>query len=487
MEAASFASLRDYIDGIRRYGLVADVFDANWNIELGALTELVAFSVKPKTLLFDKITDYAAGFRVATNLYCTDRHQAIALGLPDNLRGIDLVHGWRQRSPTLKSIAPRVVADGPIRENIDRADAVNITKFPVPLWHEHDGGWFFGTGDLAITRDPVDNWVNLAPYRSQIHDRNTLGLFVGPGHHGRSMLEKFWKDGVDAPVVIVAGQDPHTYAAACMPLPWGESEYNMAGALFGAPVDVIIEPRTGIPIPANAEIAAIGHVRSPDKELRDEGPFGECTGYYTGDGPNLVVHVDEVWYRNAPILQGSPTMRGSAFYHALGGEILTSALIWESVAREVPDVVGVYSLYQPCQAGSFLVAVSIRQRFPGHAKQAALAALASRAAIYMNKAIVVVDDDVDPADLNDVIFAITTRCNPSEDIDVIRGIPGTFLDPRIPPERRERGDSTTSTMIIDACRPFTMRNSYPRVNVVGRELRAEMIAKWGSLLALEGS
>jgi 4-hydroxy-3-polyprenylbenzoate decarboxylase len=147
-------------------------------------------------------------------------------------------------------------------------------------------------------------------------------------------------------------------------------------------------------------------------------------------------------------------------------------------------VAGVYSLYQPCQAGSFLVAVAIKQRYPGHAKQAALAALASHGTIFMNKAVVVVDDDVNPADLNDVIFAITTRCNPVEDIDVIRGIPGLMLDPRIAPERRAVGDSTTSTMLINACRPWSMRNSYPRVNIVSKTLQDEALAKWNHILNL---
>jgi 4-hydroxy-3-polyprenylbenzoate decarboxylase len=158
--------------------------------------------------------------------------------------------------------------------------------------------------------------------------------------------------------------------------------------------------------------------------------------------------------------------------------------VWDSVEREVPGVVGVYSLYQPCQAGSYLMVVAIKQRFPGHAKQAALAALASRGTIFMNKAVVVVDEDVDPADLNEVVFAITTRCNPAEDIDLIRGIPGTFLDPRIPPDRRAAGDSTTSTMIIDACRPYTWRSSFPRVNIIGNDLKAETLAKWGERLGI---
>jgi UbiD family decarboxylase len=480
----TFESLRDYLKSVEKIGLLQEIAGADWNLEIGSLTEIVSFSGRPRALLFDQIKDYPAGFRVATNLYGSQRLQALALGLPHDLSGVALVDRWRQRSRSLRPTAPRVVADGPVRENVDRGDDVDLTKFPSPLWHEHDGGRFFGTGDLIITRDPEENWVNMAPYRCQLHDARTLGLMISPGHHGMLMLQKFWAAGQDAPVVVVAGQDPNTYAAACMPLGWGESELNLAGAFREAPIDVIIEPRTGLPVPATAEIAVIGHVPPPSQETREEGPFGECTGYYTGHGPNIVVRVDEVWYRDRPILQGNPTMHGTCMRFALGAEIFTSAMVWDSVSREVPGVVGVYSLYQPCQAGSYLLAVAVKQQYPGHAKHAALAALAARSAICMNKAIVVVDDDVDPANLNDVIFAITTRCNPTEDIDIVRGIPGTFLDPRIPPERRERGDSTTSTMIIDACRPWTMRTSFPPVNVIGKELRAATLAKWQHILDL---
>lgn len=480
--ATRFPSMRDFLGEIGARGLVQEIRGAEAHLEIGSITEIVAFSQRPRALVFDAIPGYAEGRRVATNLYASQRLQAIALGLPDDLRGVDLVARWRERARGLHRVPPREVADGPVREHVMRGDDVDLLKFPVPFWHEHDGGRFFGTGDLVITRDPEEHWVNLAPYRSQLHDAKTLGLMVSPGHHGYYHLEKFWAAGQDAPVVVVAGQDPDTYAAACMPLPWGESEYEMAGAFREAPIDVIVEPRTGLPIPATAEIAAIGHVPPPDRERREEGPFGECTGFYTGHGPNLVVHVDEVWYRDAPILQGSPTMHGTCSLFALGAEIFTSAIVWDSVAREVPGVAGVYSLYQPCQAGSFFLVVAIKQQYPGHAKQAALAALASHGAVFMNKAIVVVDDDVNPADVTDVLFAMTTRCNPAEDVDIVRGIPGTFLDPRIAPERRARGDSTTSTMIVDACRPYTMRKDFPRVNVISKELRAQTLAKWGALL-----
>lgn len=476
--------MRGFLDELRAKRLIEDIDGADTHLEVGAISECVAFSKNPRALLFDNIVGARPGFRIATNLYSSQRLQAIALGLPDDLSGVALVSKWRERSKELTPVPPRVVANGPVRENVLRGDDIDLTIFPVPFWHEFDGGKFFGTGDLVITRDPDEGWVNLAPYRAQLHDAKTLGLMISPGHHGRLQMEKFWNRGEDAPVVITAGQDPYTYAAACMPLRWGESEYDMAGAFAGQPIDVIVEPRTGLPIPASAEIAVIGFVPPPGKEAREEGPFGECTGYYTGHGANMVVNVVEVWHRNDPIMQGNPTMHGSTMMHSLGAEIFTSAIIWDSIEREVPGITGVFSLYQPCQAGTYLVAVAVKQTFPGHAKHAALAALASHGTIFMNKAVVVVDDDIDPADFGEVLFAITTRCNPVEDIDVIRGIPGTFLDPRIPPERRAIGDSTTSTMIIDACRPFTWRAEFPAVNIISRELKAKTIAKWGERLGL---
>lgn len=478
----TFGSMREYLDTIRRKGLLQDINAVDWDVELGSITELVALSKNPRALLFDHIKGYAKGYRVATNIYASARLHAIALGIPDDVTVTEMVQHWRRRAGNLTSTAPRTVPDGPIRENIIRGEEIDVFKFPIPRYHEHDGGRYFGTGDLVITRDPEERWVNIGVYRCQAHDRKTLGLLIQPSHHGQLQMDKFWQRGEDAPIVVTAGQDPHTYAAACMPLGWGKSEYDIAGGFRQKSIDVIIEPRTQLPIPATAEIAVIGHVPSPRKEMQQEGPFGECVGYYTASGPATVIHIDEIWHRNDPIMHGSPPMRGSAMRHSLGAEIMTSAMIWDTVEREVPGVAGVYALSQPCQTGAFLVAVAISQKYPGHAKHAGLAALASNAAIFRNRAIIVVDDDVDPSNLDEVIFALTTRCNPAEDIDLMRGTPGTFLDPRISPERRAAGDSTGSSMIIDACRPYTWRSSFPRVNTLSRELTQRTLTKWGKEL-----
>src|SRR5450432_188177 len=142
----AFDSLRAYIDVLRAKDLVVDIRDADWDKEIGAITEVVALSRRPRTLMFDAVKGYPAGRRVVTNLYTSPRLQAIALGLPDDVPGVQVVAAWRELSKSHTKRPPRVVTDGPVRENVQRGDDVNLMGFPTPLWHEFDGGRYFGTG-----------------------------------------------------------------------------------------------------------------------------------------------------------------------------------------------------------------------------------------------------------------------------------------------------------------------------------------------------
>lgn len=464
-------------------GLVSEVRGADWNLEIGGLTELVAFSKNPRALLFDDIKGYPSGFRVATNLFVTPGLQGLALGLPQNLSGVDLVNAWRQHTKTLHEMKPKQLDDGPVKENIIRGDNVDILKFPIPMWHSGDGGRYFGTGDCFITRDPNEGWVNAGTYRCQVHDKRTLGLFCVPSHHGMAHVEKSWAQGKDAQVVITEGQDPSLYAASCSPLPWGHSEFDFAGGLRGEPLDVIIDEETGLPVPATAEIAIFGHLVKGEFEV--EGPFGECTGYYSPASKRPVIHIDRIWHRNDPIYQGSPTMRASAMLHGLGAEIFTSASAWDSIEREVTNVTGVYSLFQPCQAGSPIMVVSIKQSFPGHAKQAAFVVASAHAVFLWGRMVVVVDDDIDPANLNDVLWAMSTRCNPAEDVTIVKGTAISPLDPSLTSEKRETGDMTSGIMIIDATKkPYSQRDRYPPSNRISGELEVKIKETWGGKLQL---
>lgn len=477
-------SLGDYVNDIRERGLVKEVQDADWNLEIGALTEIVAFSKSPKCLLFDKIKGYTTHFKIATNLYITEELQAIALGLPTETEGVELVRTWRERLKKFKPLPPRIVNSGPILENVVSGRVLDILQLiPVPVWHKYDGGRYLGTGDVAITRDADEDWINMGVYRSKVQNGNTLGIYVAPTHHCGMMFKKYWEHGKEAPIVMTFGQDPFLYAAACAPLEWGKSELDYAGAIKGEPIEVITDVETGLPIPAHAEIAIVGRVPPPKDESMEEGPFGECTGYYTGHGPAPVIHVDRLLYRNNAILQGSPPMYGGSRTFALGGELTTSAAVWDTIEREIPSVSGVYSIYEPCQSGSTILVIAIKQSYPGHAKHAGYAALSSRAAIVTNKMVVVVDDDVNPASWDEVVYAMTSRCNPSEDIKIVEGIPSWPLDPTISKEKREIKDYTSSTMIIDATRkPFGLRKQYPRTNILDKDLRDQTIAKWRKLI-----
>lgn len=464
--------------------LLTRVDNADWDLEIGALTEVVAFSESPRALLFDSIKGYPKEYRVASDLYVSQRLQAIALGLPEDVSGLELVKIWRNRMRELTLLPPKEVGDGPVKENVVEGRDVDILRFPVPIWHEGDGGRYFGTGDVVVTRDPDEDWVNLGVYRCQVHDGKTLGMNIVGAHHGGVMASKYWAKGKDVPIAIVTGLDPYVYAGGCMPLPWGQSELDWAGGLRGSPIEVIIDGETGLPIPAHAEIAVIGHM--PKGEERLEGPLGECYGYSTPAVPRPVIKIDKIWHRNDPILQGNPPMHGSAMMHALGAHLVTSAGIWDAIEKEVINVTGVYSLYQPCQSGSQIMVVALKTAFPGHSRQAALVALGSRAGVLSNKAVITVDEDVDPSSWDEVMFAVTSRCDPAEDIDIIRGMPSSPINPVLAafPEKIAKKDYTTSTLIIDACRPYELKDRFPKVNIVSRELKEKMISKWGKKLGL---
>ncbi|MFB6129426.1 MAG: UbiD family decarboxylase [Salinigranum sp.] len=473
-----FDSLRDYLSYVDEQGLLKHIEGADWNDEIGSLTEVVAFADDPKALVFDSIEGYPEGYRVATNLYVTERMQAIALGLDEEASGIDLVNEWREKSVSDNPLPPEYVEDGPIRENVQSGSDVDLLSFPVPLWRSADGGRYFGTGDGVITRDPEDGWVNVAPYRCQVHDESTLGIYINQVHHGRIHMKKFWDRGEDAPVVITGVQDPYVYAASCTQLPSGYPELEFAGGLKGEPIEVIEHEETGLPVPAHAEIAVIGHVPPPEEETRLEGPFGECTGYYAGTMELPVVHVDEIWHRNDPILQGSPTMMGPTRKFALGAQIVTSARIWDSIADDIPAVEGVYALYQQCQAGSDITVISIEQQYAGHAKQAAVEVLGAYPNVIMNNMVIAVDEDIDPANVEEVLFALTTRCDMDADIDVITGLPSIGLDVRIPEERKQAGELTSASMVVDACKPYHWKDEFAKTNIIDDERKREIIEKW---------
>jgi 4-hydroxy-3-polyprenylbenzoate decarboxylase len=262
-------------------------------------------------------------------------------------------------------------------------------------------------------------------------------------------------------------------------IPYGINEYEYAGGVRGAPYEVIPGPVTGLPIPADAEIVVEGFMDPGQTAV--EGPFSEWTGYYAGEPhPEPLVRVEALYYRNQPILLGSLPVKPPAEFTAYRA-LMRSALLWEQLeASGIPGISGVWCH----EAGGtrMFVAVSIQQRYAGHARQVAHAVTACQAGAYTGRYVVVVDDDIDVTDLDDVIWAMCTRSDPVDSVDLVQNAWSTPLDPRIPPEKRAKQDFTNSRLLIDATRPFVWRDRFSEVAEWSPEWQARLKERWESVI-----
>jgi 4-hydroxy-3-polyprenylbenzoate decarboxylase len=277
---------------------------------------------------------------------------------------------------------------------------------------------------------------------------------------------------------VVVGGDPLTFLMACSEVPPGVCEYDVVGGFRGRPMDVVLGKHTGLPMPARAEIVLEGFVYPGNQ--RPEGPFGEWTGYYASDvRDEPVLEIKAIYHRDNPIILGCPPERPPdeiARYRA----VTRSALLRENIAKAgVPDVTGVWA--HEVGSARMLLAIAIKQRYPGHSMQAGHVASQCHVGAYAGKWVIVVDDDIDVSNLEELMWAAITRADPATSMDIINNTWSTPLDPRIPPEKRERRDFTNSRLVIDACRPFHWRDEFPLVNAPTPELAREAREKWGYL------
>src|SRR5439155_1239493 len=198
-----------FLELIERAGELMRVPGAHWNLEMGTLAESVNERRDAPAVLFEDVPEYPRGFRVLSGSTHSMRRLAITLGFPVPGHPLDVVRAYRDRMKTHRPISPRVVGDGPVRENIVRDGEVDVLKFPVPFLHELDGGRYIGTDDIVIMRDPEENWVNCGTYRVMVHDAKRVGVWMSPGKHGRQIREKYFKQGNPCPVLVSCGPDTH--------------------------------------------------------------------------------------------------------------------------------------------------------------------------------------------------------------------------------------------------------------------------------------
>jgi UbiD family decarboxylase len=383
---------------------------------------------------------------------------------------MELVKLLRERRREQKMIPPVEVKDGPVLEHVLKGTEIDVSMFPAPTWHSGDCGRYIGTGDIVILRDPETGWINFGTYRTCVQGRDRVSLWINKHKRGRIIAEKYWSRGQSCPVAVVLGCDPLTFMAST-----SRQKYEYAGAMHGAPVEVVRAPLTGLLVPAHGEIVFEGEIPSPKDETAQEGPFGEWPGYYSHSGQECVVRVKQILHRRSPIIFGDPPMRPLLSWS--GDLPIVGAEIWDHLERSgITDVVGVWG-----HCRGLMIVIAIKQRYAGHAKQALLAASGLRRSASMSSYFVVVDEDIDPSNIRDVLWAMSTRGDPATSVEVVSSWTSD-LDSRLSPQQKISGDHTMGRVLIDACKPFHWKGSFPTTNIFSSEDKQRVKEHWAELI-----
>ena len=250
------------------------------------------------------------------------------------------------------------------------------------------------------------------------------------------------------------------------------------GAIRNRAVPVIKGKATGLPIPANAEIAIEGFVDPNARKA--EGHFGEWQGYYAGSVTEQpFLKASTLYYRNDPILTGSPPAKGIWNDHALLRSIWRSAILHNELLAA--NISGIKAVWCPPAGGSrHIQIISLKQQYGGHATQVGHAAIGVRSGAFAGRYTIIVDDDIDPFDFEDVAWAMATRSLPTE-CDLIKKAWGSHSEPLFFRQIADTTDSTTPRAIIYAVKPYERRNIFSPVNLASESLRTEVLAKWKNI------
>jgi 4-hydroxy-3-polyprenylbenzoate decarboxylase len=420
--------------------------EVDWELELSHIASLNEKKRGP-ALLFERVKDYS--IPVFTGAFTTPKRMAIALGMPHDYSICDLSKEWMKKT-TKKLIPPQRVDSGPVLENVIDEGEVNLLNFPAPKFYPLDGGRYIGTAAYLITKDPESDWVNMGNYRMQLLDEKHTGVNITRGKHADFMLNKYKAMKKPMPAAAVIGCDPLQLLVASTLVSVEVSEYDLVGALRGEPVEVIISDLTGLPIPAFAEIVLEGEI-DPEK-LRNEGPFGEFTGYYSSKPgekpPKPCLEVKRILHRNTPTFWAIIVGRPVADTHMIQS-LSRTATLWSDLENmRIPGIESVFIL--PESGGRFWVIVSVKQMYPGHSNQVAHAVIGTTTGHYGMKGIIVVDDDIRADDLERVWWALAVRYNPLRGTEVVKRGRSSPFDPALPRGEKQIG----SRIILDATIPF---------------------------------
>src|SRR5918996_96100 len=261
-----YGDLREWMEEAERLGELRRVTGASWQEEIGLAADVVVPQDDGPAVLFDEVPGCPKGFRLLINVFAGKRRN-MTLGFPDHLTKQELSSAYFEHyQKKQRHVAPQTVDDGPVFENVLTGDDVDVTKFPAPVWHVHDGGRYIGTGGFSVTMDPDERWVNVGCYRAMIQDRKSVSLLIVPGKHGHVHRQKYFSRGERMPVALVVGGDPLFFFMAGTEHPYGVCEYDIVGGMRRKPVELVRGKLTGLPFPASAEIVLEGFLDNKSRK-----------------------------------------------------------------------------------------------------------------------------------------------------------------------------------------------------------------------------
>jgi len=432
-----FENLREYVESLEKAGQLSRIrAKVSVDLEIAEILRRVMYKDEGPAILFENVEGYK--IPVLGNAFGSLKRLKMALDLENfeeigermtALTKLKIPHGILSKFkmlPKLSEIsdyAPKSTSSGPVTENIETSNPT-LDTLPIIKSFPKDSGRFITFG-ITVSKNPETQIRNMGVYRLQVISSKKAIMHWQIHKRGALHYQMNKENMQKTEVAIVIGADPATVFSAIAPVPEGLDKFLFAGITRKKGMDLVKCRTVDIEVPASAEIVLEGYV--DPSELNIEGPFGDHTGYYTPPEPFPTFTLTCMMMRNNPIYLTT----------VVGKPILEDAYIGKVIERSFLPLV---KLFQPevvdfsmPAAGWFqgLAIVSIKKRYPGQAKKVMMG-LWGMGQLSLTKILIVVDADINVHDMNDVIWAVTTRSDPKRDTMLIENAPTDTLDPASP-------------------------------------------------------
>ncbi|MGN5382127.1 UbiD family decarboxylase [Streptomyces lasalocidi] len=483
------SDLREYLDALDALGDLRHIDrEVSADLEAAAITRL-SYERRSPAPLFENVAGAEPGFRLlgapAGLSSLPDKplaRVALSVGLPADTTAAELVeHLARTRHAT--PVPPKRVSreEAPVKQNVLLGDAATLDRFPVPRVHQADGERYTNTWGIIVARTPDGRWTNWSIARIMMLDgRRMTGLVVPPQHIG--LIWKEWaKIGKPMPYALVQGGAPAVPFVGGIPLPEGMDEAGYIGALHGEPLPVVRCETNDLDVPAGAEIVIEGHLSVGRDAL--EGPFGEFAGYASDETSMQPVYsIEAVTYRDDPIWPLVAEGRPMDEYHTVTGVGEAAEMLADLRAVGLP----VSTVWLPLRAAAHWSVVTVpadwRDRLPDTDADAFVhrigEVLAASRAGRVTSNVFVLDDDIDPADDDDLLWALATRVHPVRRAEAWDGRIHPLLGCYTPEEKEARRGPV---VVHNALQPAPGSGRLPHssfAQAYPAEVRRKVLAHW---------